>query len=359
MRQFTIPSLDMEAMAACRERIDNLTKPIYSLAQLETMAERLAGIYGISKPHDLHYGVMIFCGDHLVDGPQNSTHGQESLSTLSRFTNGQTATQGVAQKLQADLHIVDIALEMDTSHLDGITTNKIMKGSHFFGKEAAMSASQLDKAMDIGFSWANRMHEDGVQAVAIGNIGEHTFLNSLVMTAMITGQTYESLLEEEEGKPSIEERAAHIHSFIDSLDVSKDDMMKLLMTVGGPDIAALTAFVLGAASHHMAIVFDNIVTGAAVLGASVFAPNVKSFVFPSESYDSPIHKAQLAYLQMNAPLHYGLTIDEALGSTMGLSILDASMHMLNDMKTFVEAKVAAAEDGPGNERQENPDDYKR
>ena len=46
MRQFNIAPLDKEAMEACRLRIDNLTKPIYSLAQLEVMAERIAGILG-------------------------------------------------------------------------------------------------------------------------------------------------------------------------------------------------------------------------------------------------------------------------------------------------------------------------
>ena len=45
-------------------------------------------------------------------------------------------------------------------------------------------------------------------------------------------------------------------------------------------------------------------------------------------------------------------MDEALGSTMGLSVLDAGMHMLNDMKTFGEASVNVAVDGPGSKRQD-------
>ena len=59
------------------------------------------------------------------------------------------------------------------------------------------------------------------------------------------------------------------------------------------------------------------------------------------------------FLGVKPCLHYNLQIDEALGSTMGLSIIDASMHMLNDMKTFVEAEVKAAEDGAGKGRQKN------
>ena len=101
----------------------------------------------------------------------------------------------------------------------------------------------------------------------------------------------------------------------------------------------------------MAIVFDNAVTGAAVLAAVTIEPLVKDYVFPSAAYEEPIHKEQCRFLGVKPCLHYHLQIDEALGSTMGLSIINASMHMLNDMKTFIEAEVSVAEDGAGKGRQ--------
>ena len=57
MKQFNIEPLHQPSMESCRLRIDNLTKPIYSLAMLETMAERMAGILAVEKPNHLHYGV--------------------------------------------------------------------------------------------------------------------------------------------------------------------------------------------------------------------------------------------------------------------------------------------------------------
>lgn len=72
MRTFTIEPLHAPSMEACRLRIDNLTKPIYSLATLELIAERFAGILADPKPNHLRHGVLIVAADHLVDGPQNS-----------------------------------------------------------------------------------------------------------------------------------------------------------------------------------------------------------------------------------------------------------------------------------------------
>ena len=201
--------------------------------------------------------------------------------------------------------------------------------------------------------------------VAIGNIGERAFLDSLVTTASITGCAYENILVHNEYGPTIEQRAAHIHSFVDRFNISVDDcsalseserrdaVLNLLHVAGGLDIAFLTAFILGAASHRMAVVFDNIVTGAAVLAAVTIEPLVKDYVFPSAAYDEPIHKEQCRFLGVKPYLDYKLLIDEALGSTMGLSIIDASMHMLNDMKTFIEAEVSVAEDGAGKGRQKD------
>ncbi len=74
MRAFNIQPLDTKAMETCRYRIDNLTKPIYSLAMLETIAERFAGVLANPKPNHLKYGVLIVGADHLVDGPQNVEH---------------------------------------------------------------------------------------------------------------------------------------------------------------------------------------------------------------------------------------------------------------------------------------------
>mgnify|MGYP001748093378 FL=1 len=80
MRTFTIEPLHAPSMEACRLRIDNLTKPIYSLATLELIAERFAGILANPQPNHLQYGVLVVAADHLVDGPQNSQHGRESYA---------------------------------------------------------------------------------------------------------------------------------------------------------------------------------------------------------------------------------------------------------------------------------------
>ena len=51
------------------------------------------------------------------------------------------------------------------------------------------------------------------------------------------------------------------------------------------------------------------------------------------------------------PSRSGMTIGGGCIACLGLKIVDAALHMLNDMKTFAEARVAVADDGPGAGRQ--------
>ena len=82
----------------------------------------------------------------------------------------------------------------------------------------------------------------------------------------------------------------------------RDAILHLLHIAGGLDIVFLTGFILGAASHRMAVVFDNAVTGAAVLAAVTIEPLVKDYVFPSAAYEEPIHKEQCRFFRCKTML---------------------------------------------------------
>ena len=177
-------------------------------------------------------------------------------------------------------------------------------------------------------------------------------MSGLAVTAAITGYPMAELLTDNECTLSIQEKADRLSATLQRYALSGDEPLKVLQSVGSLDIAAMVGFYLGAAVNRMAVVFDNAVTGSALLVARAINPAVMDFVFQSAAYNEPVHKAQMKFLGISPFLYYDLEMDEALGSVMGLSVVDASLHMLNDMKTFGEATVTVAEDGPGNKRQD-------
>ncbi|KAF1682279.1 nicotinate-nucleotide--dimethylbenzimidazole phosphoribosyltransferase [Veillonella sp. R32] len=352
MRTFTIQPLNKACMEACQLRVDNLTKPIYSLAQLEKIAVRLAGIYNVEQPNHISNSVLIFAGDTAVDGMQNHTKGQESLQAVTRLGSGHSATEAAARKLKASVHIVDVGLEQSTETVSGVINKKVAPGAKFFGKGPAMTVAEMEDALEVGFAMAKELASKGVQAVALGNVGERTLLSALAVTAAITQYPMMELLTDNECTLSIQEKAERLTATLARYELTPEKPLQILQCVGSLDIAAMVGFYLGAAENRLAVVFDNAVTGAALLVAHAINPAVMDFVFQSAAYNEPVHKAQMKFLEISPYLYYNLEIDEALGSVMGLSVVDAALHMLNDMKTFGEATVTVAEDGPGNKRQD-------
>lgn len=351
MRTQTIEPLHQESMEACRLRIDNLIKPIYSLAHLEKMIERLAGILQNPKPENIKQGLVVFAADHAVDSPFNIAKGEVSAATLERMNDGFSPANSILRDLQADAILIDLGLQGDVDGLENVRHEKLCRGTSLFSKEYAMTEETLGKAMEIGFALAEEMKREGYGIVGIGNIGERAFLSALAVTGAITGKKWEELVEEREGI-SPKALLAMLAQTSSADEAVKKSIFSILETYGSPDMAAMTGFILGAAVNHMAIVFDNELTGAAVLAAIKMNPLVRDYVFTSAVYNNAVHFAQMEYLDTKAFLHYEFTIEEGLGSAMGLSIMHGGLHMLNDMKTFGEAGVGVAEDGQGKGRQD-------
>ncbi len=116
-------------------------------------------------------------------------------------------------------------------------------------------------------------------------------------------------------------------------------------------LAVLVGIILGAALDRAAVVLDDSTTSLAALIAVKLAPNVRDFLVGSHFSPDPVHKYILDQIAIPAYLHLDLGVGQGIGAALGMSLIDASLHVLNDMKTFTEAQVAIAQDGPGSLKQ--------
>ena len=121
----------------------------------------------------------------------------------------------------------------------------------------------------------------------------------------------------------------------------------VLQQAGSLELAEMTGVILGAAAGGAVVVLDGLATGLAALIAVRLAPLAKEYLMASHFAAEPAHAEVLRLLDLPAYLYLGLNFGEGVGSALGISLLQASLHMLNDMKTFGEAQVHVAEDGPG------------
>ena len=102
-----------------------------------------------------------------------------------------------------------------------------------------------------------------------------------------------------------------------------------------PDAAALLGAMIAGAHNHAMIVLDDESTEIVARYAEALCPALAPYVLHVQP----------------ALLTLGIAAPGGAVACLGLKLADAALHILNDMKTFAEAKVPVANDGPGAGRQ--------
>ena len=101
------------------------------------------------------------------------------------------------------------------------------------------------------------------------------------------------------------------------------------------EAAALSGAISGAAACRTLVLLDDAATESAAHAIETLAPAFAPFLLHVQS----------DFLALSLHASCGIA------ASLGLRLIDAALHMANDMKTFAETAVAVAADGPGKGRQ--------
>lgn len=278
-----IRPLDVEAMNQCQVRLDNLTKPLGSLHSFEHLAVQLAGITGNPKPYALKKRIIT-----LVE---------------------EAGTPAADQVLRSFASHVSAELVL-------VKCDKLFGSGWPVAEKKALTKQQSIQAVETGMRLAAEAVAAGVQIMGIGVTG---FAN-----------------------------VPACRSIVERFDLPQQpEPLELLQESGSIPVAVLTGIILGAAAGGSAIVLDDLETSAAALLAISLAPQVKEYLIASHFSREAAHQTALAHIGIPAYLQLNLSLGCGTGAALGMSLLNAALHVVNDMKTFGEAAVAVAQDGPG------------
>lgn len=101
------------------------------------------------------------------------------------------------------------------------------------------------------------------------------------------------------------------------------------------EAGALLGALCAAAESRCLVLLDDPATESVAHLAETLAPTLKPYLLHVQS----------DYLALGLPASCGIA------ASLGMRLIDAALHMENDMKTFAETAVAVAADGPGKGRQ--------
>lgn len=318
-----IGPLNLEKTGECYAKLSSLAVP--QDGKLTYLAGRIAGVSDTLQPSLLKKAVVLFAADHAVDGGENKTKGMGSKAAALEIAAGKGHINKVAHQIGAGVLLLDMGLEQNIPESEGVQVLKVMHGSHFWAKGPAMTEDQMLDAMFSGLQIGENLADEHYNALGLGNIGERGLLTAFILTAAFFRDSMNDLPSHMKSQGKLEQLTA----LMDRLGLDAGDPLDLLRRAGSPDIAAMVGLILAAAHRRLLVVFDNAVTGAAVLLSRALCSQVDDYVIPSARYAEPVHQMQMKKMGLKAFFETGQDTDQGMGSVIGLSLLDAAVDMMN------------------------------
>jgi nicotinate-nucleotide--dimethylbenzimidazole phosphoribosyltransferase len=344
-----IKPLDKKAMAAARARQDTLTKPLGSLGRLEELSIKLAGIKGKPIPRINHKAIVTMAADHGVVAEGVSAYPQAvTPQMVLNFLRGGAGINVLARHVGAQVIVVDMGVASDLEPHPALLPRKIAYGTSDMARGPAMSREQAIQSIEIGLEIVEKEVKKGLDIVGTGDMGIGNTTSSSAITAAITGEKVAKVTGR--GTGIDDKQLAHKVEVIErALKVNKpnaDDATDVLAKVGGFEIGGLSGVILGAAAHHIPVVIDGFISGAAALIAMGLSPEVKDYLIASHCSVEIGHKAILKYLGLKPILDLELRLGEGTGAALGIFLAEAAAKILAEMATFAEAGVSEKRSDP-------------
>jgi len=338
-----IKPLDRRAMEASRARQSELTKPEGSLGRLEELSIQVAGIEGQIIAGFKHKAIITMAADHGVVKEGVTLYPQEvTAQMVANFLNGGAGINVLASFIGARVVVVDMGTASDIPPNSGLICRKIARGTKNMAEQAAMTSSQAVEAIEEGIKIVEDEISRGLDIVGTGDMGIGNTTASSAMCAAITGESVKKVTGRGEGLGN-EQLDYKIKIIEKALEFNKPDSrnaIDVLAKVGGFEIGGLAGVMLGAAAHHIPVVVDGFISGAAALIAAELSPELKHYLIAAHLSAERGHKILLQYLGLTPLLKLDMRLGEGTGAALGMVIVEAAVKTLAEMATFNEAGVS-------------------
>jgi len=335
-----IDTLDQPALAqALRTRIDQKTKPLGALGQLEELMLTLGLILGSETPTLDAPQMMVFAGDHGLAARGVSAYPSDvTWQMVENFLAGGAAVSVLARQHGLALTVVDAGVRHDFAPRPGLALAKIAPGTADALEGPAMSAEQCAEAIRRGRAL---LRERPGNAVLLGEMGIGNTSAATLLLARLAGHPVEACVGRGTGLDDAQlQRKTQVLGDVLARHAQVQAPLDVLAAFGGFEIAMMAGAVLQAALERRVIVVDGFIASSAVLVAARLQPAVLQRCVFAHRSNEPGHRLMLEALQARPLLDLGLRLGEGSGAALAWPLLDSACRILREMASFAQAGVS-------------------
>lgn len=343
---FTIPPIesvtDVRLEAKLRNKIDNKTKPVGALGQLEDLALQLGLIQRSDVVTFTDPQMVVFAADHGIAAEGVSAFPQAvTVQMVANMLAGGAAINVLARQHSFALHIVDAGVAAELDAHPQLINRKIAHGTQNSCKAPAMTEAQLNAALQAGAEVVQGLPGN---VVAFGEMG----IANTSSAALLLHQMTRIPLKETIGRGTgltdpqlLHKRKVLMLAVLRHADAVTP--LQALAAVGGFEIAMMTGAMLQAASQRRVILVDGFIAGAAALAAQALAPQVQHYMVFCHRSAERGHQQLLDHLKARALLDLDMRLGEGTGALLAWPLVQSAARLMNEMASFASAGISGKE----------------
>lgn len=338
-----------EAAQEARDRQAILTKPSGALGRLEDLSIWAASVQGTCPPHRFaRPRVVIFVGDHGVARTASTSAYPPEVTAqmVLNFVAGGAAVNVLAREAGATVRVIDMSVDCDPAYVESIApevvAHRIRRGSGSIEREDAMTLEESRASFDLGRTIADDEIDRGTDLLIPGDMGIGNTTPAAALIGLLSNLDASKVTGLGTGIDDAGwmRKCAAIRDAMRRGRPHLGDPIRLLATVGSPDFAAMTGFLLQASIRRTPVILDGTISSACALVADRMDFRAKSWWLAGHRSTEPAHAAALSRMELDPVVDYGLRLGEGTGALLALPIVQAAIATLAEMATFGEAGVS-------------------
>lgn len=333
--------------ASLLQKIQQKTKPLGALGELENLALQIGLIQHTISPQLKNPTILVFAADHGIANQGVSAYPQAvTAQMVINFLHGGAAINVFAKQNNMTLRVIDAGVNHtfapELPILNTLIEAKIASGTRNFLVEPAMSLSQCEQAIAKGAVLAKAEIDNGCNVLGFGEMGIGNTSSASCLMSVLCAMPIEQCVGRGTGldDAGVARKTAILKQAIQQHALDGQDAIQTLATFGGFEIAMMTGAMLSAVEHKTLLIIDGFIATAALLVAHKLQPNILNYCVFAHCSDESAHRQMLDYLKAKPLLNLNLRLGEGSGATLAYPLIEAAVNFLNEMASFASAGVS-------------------
>lgn len=329
-----IAPLDRSQEAAFRALVDGKAKPLGALGRVEDLAVRLALIAGRPNPQLDRALLLVFAGDHgLNEAGVSAYPSAVTTAMVATLLAGRASANAFARVVGADVRVVDAGVAPDLAPHPALIEAKVRKGTRNAAAVPALTADEVDLALDRGASIARETLQD-FDILAVGEMGIGNSASAALVLHRLAPAPLDDCIGLGAGHDAegLARKQAVLRQAAGRSDASAP--REVLAQFGGLEIVMMAGAILGAAGAGKPVLVDGFIASVGALAAIRLDPACADYCIFAHRSAEKGHAIAVAAAGAEPLLDLAMRLGEGTGALLALPVARAAAALLSEVASL-------------------------